>query len=123
MKKIILLTLILIIFIQSSAFAINNIFSVGKNFINQGASAGQVMESTIQNENVIIPIFNLVLGIGVIIAVVVGIVIAVKLMTGGVDAKADMKGLLTPYIISVVVLVSAWTIWKVALNFLQGTFN
>lgn len=122
MKKIILLTIIFAVLIQSTVFAFD-IFTVGKNFINQGTSAGQVMENTIKNENIIIPIFNLILGIGVIIAVVVGIVIAVKLMTGGVDAKADMKGLLTPYIISVIVLVSAWTIWKIALNFLQGTFN
>lgn len=122
MKKIFMLILVLIILLQSSVFALN-IFSVGKDFINKGASAGQVMEETIQNENIIVPLFNLILGIGAIIAIVVGIVIAVKIMTGGVDAKAEVKAMLTPYIVSVIVLVSAWTIWKIALNFLQGTFN
>lgn len=122
MKKIFILTLILIILLQSSVFALN-IFSVGKDFINKGTSAGQIMEETIQNENIIVPLFNLILGVGTIVAIVVGIVIAVKIMSGGVDAKAEVKQMLTPYIISVVVLVSAWTIWKIALNLLQGTFN
>ena len=39
MKKIFMLILVLIILLQSSVFALN-IFSVGKVFINKGASAG-----------------------------------------------------------------------------------
>ena len=69
-------------------------------------------------------VFNILLGIAIAITIVIGIVIAFKLITEGAEGKADIKQALLPYIIGNVVIFGAFTIWKVIvtiLNSVEGT--
>ena len=65
-------------------------------------------------------VYNVLLTIGVIVAFIVGAILGIKFITGGLEGKADVKQMLVPYIIGLVVLFGAFTIWKVVLTVLQS---
>lgn len=60
--------------------------------------------------------YNLLLGLGIIVAVIVGIIIGIKYMIGSIDEKAECKQLLLPYFVSCFVVFGAFGIWKLAVN-------
>ena len=62
---------------------------------------------------------GLLWGIGVFVAVAVGIFLGIRFMVATPNGKAEISTLLTPYIIGVVVVVGALTIWRVAVNILD----
>lgn len=65
-------------------------------------------------------IYNVLLVIGVIVAAIVGIVLAIKFITGSIEEKADVKAMLIPYVIGCVVVFGAFTIWKIVVDILQS---
>ena len=65
-------------------------------------------------------VYNVLLTIGVIAAFIVGAILGIKFITSGLEGRADVKQMLVPYIIGLVVLFGAFTIWKVVLTVLQS---
>jgi len=65
-------------------------------------------------------IFNVLLIIGIVIAVIWGMFIAIKFITGSVEEKAEVKKTLIPYVAGCVVLFGAFTIWKIVVTILQS---
>ena len=65
-------------------------------------------------------IYNILLIVGVIIAVIVGAIIGIKFMTGSIEQKASIKELLIPYIVGCVVVFGAFGIWKIVVLMLKG---
>ena len=55
-----------------------------------------------------------------VVAVVTGIVIAIKFMTSSVEGKAEVKKVLLPYIISCAVTFGAFGIWKLVVEILNN---
>ena len=96
---------------------LNKIIQRGNDFLDLGTQE-QIPEETIQNLSDII--YNTLLTIGIILAVIVGMVMAIKFITSGLDGKAEVKQLLLPYGVGVVVLFGAFTIWKIVLTILQS---
>ena len=41
-------------------------------------------------------------------------------MLGSVEEKADIKGLLIPYIVGCIIIFGAFAIWKLVVDILQG---
>ncbi|MBP3256169.1 MAG: hypothetical protein J6M60_06780 [Clostridia bacterium] len=64
-------------------------------------------------------VYNTLLTIGTIIAVIVGVILGVKIVTSGVEEKAQVKELLVPYFVGVVILFGAFGIWKLVVEILQ----
>lgn len=65
-------------------------------------------------------LYNILLAIGIIVAVAVGSVLGIKYMLGSVEEKADYKQSLVAYLISCVVIFGAFGIWRLIINVLEG---
>ena len=64
-------------------------------------------------------IYNIFLQVGVAIAVIVGLILGIKFMLSSVEGKADVKKMLTVYVISCIVIFGSFGIWKIAITILQ----
>lgn len=60
-------------------------------------------------------LYNLLLGIGMIVAVLVGIGLGIHYMVSSVDQKAEVKKTLFWYVIACAVLFAAFTIWRIVM--------
>ena len=65
-------------------------------------------------------LYNAFLIVGIIVAVVIGLTIGIKFMTGSVAEKAEIKKTLVPYIAGCIVLFGAFTIWKLVVTLLSS---
>ena len=131
MNKKITLKIILIIFIVLSTLTLNTNYvqasslsdAVGgaQEFINAGVEDNS---PAIDEDNLVDMsnmLYNAILIIATIIAVIVGLVIAIQFMTGSVAQKAKVKETLIPYIAGCIVIFGAFGIWKIVVNILSQT--
>lgn len=130
MKKSLILKLILTLLMTFCIFslmipktyALGDIISSADQFENMGETkvnaGGGLDKDPIKKMSDII--FNVLLIIGIVIAVIWGLVIAIKFITGSVEEKAEVKKTLIPYVAGCVVLFGAFTIWKVVVTILQS---
>ena len=65
-------------------------------------------------------IYNILLSIGVFVAVIAAGIIGVKLMASNIDTKVEAKKLLIPYVVGCVVVFGGFAIWKIVVTVLQG---
>lgn len=75
-------------------------------------------ESTLQDFSQ--SIYNILLSIGVAVAVIVGMVLGIKFMMVGVDSKADVKKQLVVYVAGCIIVFGAFGIWKLAVELFQN---
>ena len=61
-------------------------------------------------------IYNVLLGIGIIVAVIIGAFLGIQFIFGSVEGKAKISEALVPYIIGCAVVFGAFTVWKLAVN-------
>ena len=64
-------------------------------------------------------IYNVLLILGIIAAVIVGLIIGIKMMMGSSTQKAETKELLIPYVVGCVIIFGAFGIWKLVVNMLN----
>ena len=97
---------------------IDTIVTSANSFMdNQEGDINTISEDNIKNLSD--SIYNILLIVGVIIAVIVGAIIGIKFMTGSVEQKANIKELLIPYIVGCVVIFGAFGIWKIVVLMLK----
>lgn len=65
-------------------------------------------------------LYNILLSIGLFLAVAIGMYIGVKFMLSNAEDKAKVKEALIPYIAGCVVIFGAFAIWKLAITLLSG---
>lgn len=127
MKKIIYLTIILLIILISSTTQVNatqkhtigEIVKEGESFIDIGeASETPIKEEDLKNMSD--TIYNILLILGIIVAFIVGGILGIKFLIGGIEGQADVKTMLVPYIIGIVILFGSFAIWKIVLTILQA---
>ena len=70
--------------------------------------------------NVSNTIFNILVTVGIIIAVLMGAILGIKLMISGVEEKAQVKKLLMPYVVGCIIIFGGFGIWKLVVTILQG---
>ena len=91
-----------------------------KNFIQAGSKEENPLN--VDNiKNVSDVVYNILLTVGIIVAVIMGLIIGMKYMTGSVSQKAETKELLTPYIVGCVIIFGAFAIWKIVVELLNQT--
>ncbi len=125
-NKVLYIFIISIIFIV--AFSSINIIYAADNpdsvmngadkFVQKGEEQLNVDNKPLQNTSNFI--YNLLLAIGIVIAVIVGMVIGIKYMTGSVEEKAEVQKIFVGYAVSCFVLFGAFGIWKFVVNILLG---
>ena len=90
--------------------SINQIMSSADNFISGADTNGTISQSNMQNT--IDLIYNVLLGIGLIVAVVCGIVLGIQFMVSSAEGQAQIKEKLFPYVTGCVIIFGAFGIWK-----------
>lgn len=65
-------------------------------------------------------LYNILLSVGVAAAVIVGAILGIKIMTAGVEEKAEVKELLIPYVVACVIIFGGFGIWKLVVEILSG---
>ena len=120
---ILLITFLLLSFFanysRTNAAALSNIVSGADGFIQNGQAGG----SKIDNDDIHSlsdSLYNILLIIGTIIAMIVGVVLGIQFITGSVEAKSKVKEALIPYVVGCIVVFGAFGIWKLAITILQG---
>lgn len=97
--------------ISLSAEGLDNVISGGDDFLLASDGIEEKL-STDKMKNVSNTIYNILLGTGIIIAVVIATVLGVQYMTSSAEDKAQIKESMIPFIIGCVVVFGAFLIWK-----------
>lgn len=95
----------------------NEIINEGNQFIEQASGTtigGDKLQSASSS------LYNILLSIGIFLAVAIGMYLGVKFMVSTAEDKAKVKEALIPYIAGCVVIFSAFIIWKFAILLLNG---
>lgn len=123
MKKIIISVIVAVILMTCflpccyAANGADDAIADGKEFINRSKKS-RVNNSELQNFSD--SMSNTLLLIGMVVAVIVGIILGIKFMISSVEDKAQIKEMLTIYVIGCAVLFGAFTIWKICVELFQS---
>lgn len=127
MRKIVIFICILSLFLiviyptTVQALSIDEIFTGADDFLDKGGGQAGV-NTTIDDTalgNTSDFLYNILLGISMIIAVIVGMVLGIKYMLATSEEKAEIKQTLPAYIVSCIVVFGAFSIWRLIVNIIQ----
>lgn len=102
----------------SASHTPDEIIGEAQDFINSGNAT-----TTINGDNLTAAsstLYNILLSIGIFLAVAIGMYLGVKFMMSSAEDKAKVKEALIPYIAGCIVIFSAFIIWKLAITLLSG---
>lgn len=112
-KILLFITLIcLITYSNVYATGLDNVLGSADDFISTGQQGTVPINGGALSETSSI-IYNTLLGIGMLIAIVVGIFIGIKFMVSTIDEKAKIKETLVAYVLGCIVVFGAFGIWKI----------
>ena len=93
--------------------------SQADQFINKGKSFGE--SKTNEITNIMLPIGQFMVGVGVIVLVIVTIIMGIKFMTASdPNTQATLKKQLIGLVVSVIVILGAYGIWKLVYTVMEG---
>lgn len=98
--------------------ALSDVVSGADGFIQNGQGSSKIDNDDIHKLSD--SLYNILLIIGTVIAMIVGVVLGIQFMTGSVEAKSKVKESLIPYVVGCIVIFGAFGIWKLAITILQG---
>lgn len=98
----------------------DNFFQAGQNHKDASGNDVQPFDQT-SLKNVSDVVYNILLIIGIIAAVIMGLVIGIKLMIGSASEKAEIKQLIPPYVVGCIVIFGAFAIWKIVIELFNQT--
>lgn len=123
MKSKFLLIFSLIFIINVIFFNINVVHAEG---ISDVITGGDSFVQAGKNENVTIDkskiqetsnmIYNILLILGMCIAVIISGILGIQFMIGSAEEKAKIKDALIPFVIGCIVIFGAFGIWKIFIN-------
>lgn len=115
---IIMLFQLVILPTVSHASTLGDIFSQAKNFLQKGQNGSTTID---QNEikGASSDIFNVLVAIGTVLAVVIGGILGIQFMMASAEDKAKIKEAFIPYILGCVIIFGAFAIWSLVVNVLQ----
>lgn len=102
----------------SASHTLGEIASEAKGFLDKGTVAIPFSEGNLKGASD--TLFNILLGLGMAAAVIIGVYLGVKFMISTVEDKAKVKEALIPYIAGCIVVFGAFTIWKLAIELLEN---
>ena len=120
-SKILKLIAIMSVFIIVSVFPVK-VFSSwvddADNFLESAGNSITVDKDQLTSASD--EIYNTLTSIGMIVAVIVGMILGITyMMTGAVD-KAKVKESIMPYLLGCIVIFGAFGIWKLVINVMNG---
>ena len=126
-NKIMKIFLIILIFLSIFSILSQNVYATideqmkqaddflnaGKNPTDKPLDEKNIREASEQ-------IYNILLTIGIVIAVIVAAVLGIQFMLGGLEEQAKVKESLIPFIIGCVVIFGAFGIWRAVASVLKN---
>lgn len=119
-KVLFLISTILIVFIIifsvniSYASDVSDVITGGDNFIGAADDNAKIDETKLKLTSDLI--YQILMVLGISIAVIIAGILGIKFMIGSVEEKAQVKDQLIPFVIGCIVIFGAFSIWKVAVN-------
>lgn len=101
-----------------SATSIGNVMSGADGFIKNGQGTQQISGDDLKSLSD--TIYNVLLIIGIAIAMIIGVVLGIQFITGSVEAKSKVKESLIPYFAGCIVIFGAFGIWKLVVTIFGG---
>lgn len=122
-KLIITITFLFLVIFMNFSFSYGaslggNIISGADNFISDGQSNTMISKTSLQEFSG--TIYNILFVIGVIVATIVGVVLAIQFIIGSVEQKSKIKESLIPYFVGCAVIFGAFGIWKLVVTILSS---
>lgn len=119
--KIVLIIIVMQFFMikTSQASYLGDIFQAGEEFLTTGRAEESPINSD-EMRNDISNIYNVLLALGIVLAVIIGAVLGIKLMFAGIEEKAKVKEMMIPYVAGCVIIFGAFGIWKLVISLLGG---
>ena len=105
--------------ISGDAHSAGDVISGADAFISTGEANANDKIKTENLKDMSDTLYNILLVVGIIAAVIVGLIMGIKFMLGSVEEKAEIKTMVIPYIIGCVVVFGAFTIWQIVVDILQ----
>ena len=102
---------------ENAGESLDDVIGDANSFVDNGKTLEGVNTNLQEFSNTI---YNILLAIGVSVAVIVGAFIGVKLMASNIETKVEAKQLLIPYVVGCVVVFGGFGIWKLVVTILQG---
>lgn len=125
--KVIIIIEIITILLMIHTIPVNATTATPEDIIDGATGfieAGEKQDNPLQDEglrDVSSTVYNILLMVGIIAAVIMGLFLAIKIMMGSVEEKAEYKQMLIPYIAGCVVVFGAFTIWRIVVELLNQT--
>lgn len=124
LQKIIIVFLILIALINFinlksfSADTLDSIVSDGDSFISASSESTDKLDTT-EMKNISNTLYNILLSVGIIVAIAFATVLGIQYMTTAAENKAQIKESLIPFVVGCIVVFGAFAIWKAIILLLQ----
>ena len=108
---------ITIIFIPTTVKAdfLSDVINQADDFVNTGENSKTITMDETGMKSVSDDIYNILLTIGIVTAVIIGAFLGVQFIIASAEEKAKVKEALVPYLIGCIVVFGAFSIWKVVL--------
>ncbi len=118
-KKIFLILVLIILLISTiNIVQASSIFQGADNFISTGEGKNPI-DNLDNLDNASEKIYNILLILGTVIAVIVGSILGIQFITGSVEQKGKVKESLIPFVIGCVVIFGAFGIWRLVIIMLR----
>ncbi len=76
-----------------------------------------INQRDVQNASDII--YNILLGVGIVAAMVMSVVLGIKFMIGSTSEKAQIKQVVPPFVAGCIIVFGAFAIWKLVVTLTQ----
>lgn len=110
--KILAISFCIILILSQNVFALDEIFSTGDDWMNTGKEHAGIGINTSNLREGSSTLYNILLAIATVVAVIVGAILGIQYMTAGIEEKVQVKQSLFPYLISCIVVFGSLGIWK-----------
>lgn len=118
-KKVILILAIMILIVCGTNLinvkACDNIIGGADNFVNSGKGSTDGINETKMKEGSSL-LYNVLLTIGICVAIIIGAILGIQFMVGSVEQKAKVKDSLIPFVVGCVIIFGAFGIWRMVLK-------
>ena len=96
---------------------IDEVIEGADNFIKSADTNNTINKSSMQKT--IDLIYNIFLAVGLVVAVICGLILGIQFMMSSSEGQAEVKEKLVPFIVGCVVIFGAFGIWKLVMVLLQ----
>lgn len=114
--KILTISFCIILILSQSVFALDEIFSTGDDWMSTGKEHAGIGMNTENLKESSSDLYNILLAIATVVAVIVGAILGIQYMTAGIEEKVQVKQSLFPYLISCIIVFGSLGIWKLIVS-------